>query len=88
MQIAFVLGRQPLQRASPLNIYTQRQVRGQMQQLARDLMVKRGLMKIKVQTWLKVDDKFCQVSLGDESLLRTKEVYEIVKFVSKRLESC
>jgi pentatricopeptide repeat protein len=53
----------------------------------RNLMTKRRLKKIPGYTWIEVDNIIYQFGAGDNSHLRSKEIYEMLKSLSQKLES-
>ncbi|KAJ9184504.1 hypothetical protein P3X46_004219 [Hevea brasiliensis] len=52
----------------------------------RDLMTKRRLKKIPGYTWIEVDNIIYQFSVGDCTHPRTKEIHEMLKTLSRKLE--
>ncbi|KAJ0089297.1 hypothetical protein Patl1_32561 [Pistacia atlantica] len=52
----------------------------------RDLMTKRKLKKIPGWTWIEVDNKIYQFSVGDRTHPRSEEIYLMLKTLSKKLE--
>lgn len=53
----------------------------------RELMTSRRLKKIPGWTWIEVDSKTHQFSVGDKIHSRSKEIYEMLKILSKKIES-
>ena len=52
----------------------------------RDLMSQRKLKKTPGWTWIEVDNKSHQFSVGDTTHPRSKEIYEMLKILSDKLE--
>ncbi|XP_023005935.1 pentatricopeptide repeat-containing protein At2g33760-like isoform X1 [Cucurbita maxima] len=52
----------------------------------RDLMTKCGLKKIPGWTWIEVDEKLYQFSVGDKTHPRSSEIYVMLKRVDEKLE--
>ncbi|GMP84364.1 hypothetical protein CsSME_00037919 [Camellia sinensis var. sinensis] len=52
----------------------------------RELMNHRRLKKIPGWTWIEVDNKIHQFSVGDRTHTRSKEIYKMLKILSKKLE--
>ncbi|CAK7341869.1 unnamed protein product [Dovyalis caffra] len=53
----------------------------------RDLMTRRRLKKVPGYTWIEVDSIIYQFGAGDSSHPRSKEIYEMLKSLSQKLES-
>jgi pentatricopeptide repeat protein len=53
----------------------------------RNLMTKRRLKKIPGYTWIEVDNIIYRFGAGDNSHLRSKEIHEMLKSLSQKLES-
>ncbi|KAL4605902.1 hypothetical protein ACB092_09G063600 [Castanea dentata] len=52
----------------------------------RDLMMQRRLKKVPGWTWIEVDEKIYQFSVGDKTHVRSKEIYGMLKSLRKKLE--
>ncbi|XP_020210320.1 pentatricopeptide repeat-containing protein At1g08070, chloroplastic [Cajanus cajan] len=52
----------------------------------RDMMSQRKLKKVPGWTWIEVDDKTYQFSVGDRSHPQSKEIYEMLMSLIKKLE--
>ncbi|KAF9598609.1 hypothetical protein IFM89_028278 [Coptis chinensis] len=52
----------------------------------REIMTHRRLKKIPGWTWIEVDDKIHQFSVGDNSHPHSKKIYEMLRILSKKLE--
>ncbi|KAF8395408.1 hypothetical protein HHK36_019354 [Tetracentron sinense] len=52
----------------------------------RELMTQRRLKKTPGWTWIEVDNKTHQFSVGDKTHPRSKEIYETLKILSEKLE--
>lgn len=53
----------------------------------RELMTSRRLKKIPGWTWIEVDNKTHQFSVGDKTHPRSKEIYDMLKILCKKMES-
>ncbi|KAL2316668.1 hypothetical protein Fmac_030544 [Flemingia macrophylla] len=52
----------------------------------RDMMTRRKLKKVPGWTWIEVDNKTYQFSVGDRSHPQSKEIYEMLMILIKKLE--
>jgi tetratricopeptide (TPR) repeat protein len=52
----------------------------------RDMMTRKNLKKVPGWTWIEVDNKTYQFSVGDRSHPQSKEIYEMLMSVIKKLE--